>query len=225
MYNIIKRLLLVVLGIMVWYSLTTHGQEPLKLAQVDLPGFGEYQDNLATYGLNKCREIVGDIDGKYSCENMILTFNAENGGRNKDKYSPKNKNGTRDYGLCQLNSAYHSKFIHSDDFTDPYKQMDYCIGVWNNAKDRGVMPRYAYNKRHKRDKGIRFIDPPLSDNITNPNGLKKGEPIKKPKKVCTQIYTIKEDGSYIQADTMFGKFINWIRDLGQGTKIFSCNDI
>lgn len=224
MYNTLKRLLLVVLWTMVWYSLATHGQEPLKLAQVDLPWFWEYQDNLATYWLNKCREIVWDSDGKYSCVNMILTFNAENGGWNKDKYSPKNKNGTRDYWLCQLNSAYHSKFINSDEFTDPYKQMDYCIWVWNNAKDRWVMPRYAYSKRHKRDKGIRFIDPPLSDNITNPNELKKWEPVKKQKKICRQIAVVQEDNSYIQVDRI-QQFFNRIRWINKNDVVFICKDI
>lgn len=49
-----------------------------------------------------------------------------------------NGNGSRDYGICQLNNTYHAQFINSSEFQDPYKQLDYCIEVYENAKDRGV---------------------------------------------------------------------------------------
>lgn len=58
------------------------------------------------------------------------------------------------------------------------------------------------------------------------NWLKKGTPLKvKPSKECRQVATISKDDSYIQADTMFWEFINWIRNLDKGTKIFVCRDL
>jgi hypothetical protein len=66
----------------------------------------------------------------------VKTWNSENGGWNKDRVSPANKNGSRDYGFCQLNSEYHSAFIfdyangervYSKEFSNPIKQFDYCL--------------------------------------------------------------------------------------------------
>lgn len=85
----------------------------------------------------------------------VLTWEAESGWR-KDITSKANSNGTRDHGLCQLNSQYHKKFIQSEAFKDPYKQLDYCIGVWNDAvkKKRLKTTFYAYNVINKRP-GVR----------------------------------------------------------------------
>lgn len=33
---------------------------------------------------------------------------------------------TNDHWLCQLHYKYNKKFIDSEDFKDPYKQLDYC---------------------------------------------------------------------------------------------------
>lgn len=129
--------------------------EDTQNSTVDLYWFWEYQDWLATYAYNTCLSVNPE-DGKYSCRNMILTRNAENGGWNKDRMSGKNKNWTRDYWFCQLNSTYHRDFISSPEFVDPYKQLDYCLSVRLDAKRKWSMPRYAYKHRYTRDKGIVF---------------------------------------------------------------------
>jgi hypothetical protein len=67
-----------------------------------------------------------------------------------------NGNGTHDWGLCQLNSSYHSEFIKSDWFENPLAQLDYCLGVWKDARKKWTMPWYWYDVRHKRDKWIVF---------------------------------------------------------------------
>lgn len=72
-----------------------------------------------------------------------------------------------DYGLCQLNTEYHSKFIFkneqnlkdgfSDAFKDPYKQLDYCFSVRKDAEAKKRLPTtfYAYNNR--QNKAFRFV--------------------------------------------------------------------
>lgn len=201
--------------------------EDIKLASIDLWGFWEYQDWVATYGYRKCIEKIGEIKGKYSCDNFILTLNSENWWRNKDKESPKNSNWTKDYGLCQLNSAYHSSFIKSEDFKDPYKQIEYCLWVWIDAKNKWKMPRYGYYKRNERnryngEKKVKFIDPPLSDNIAQ---AEKEPELKATKRRCRMIYQTKTDNETIQLDTVFGKFLSWFQNVDRGTKVFTCKDI
>jgi len=57
------------------------------LASVDLKGFWEYQDSVATHWYRYCLDKIWTNWGDYSCENMIKTFHWENGGRNKDLQS------------------------------------------------------------------------------------------------------------------------------------------
>ena len=54
---------------------------------VDLPWFWEYQDRLASYAYRVCKGKLGSVNGKYSCKNMVLTFNGENGRWDKDLQS------------------------------------------------------------------------------------------------------------------------------------------
>ena len=207
---------LVLLAMIIWSI--AYGDD-IKLASVDLPWFAHYQDWLATYSYQECLKRLPDEKGKYSCNNFILTINSENGWWNKDRVSGKNKNWTRDYWLCQLNSAYHSDFINSQEFQDPYEQIDYCLWVWEDAKKKGKMPRYWYTVRHKRDKWIRFIDPPLSDNIAEP----VDEPKLKPTgRICRQVFTAR-GWEVFQLDNKFGQFVSWILGLKQGDKWFICN--
>lgn len=65
-----------------------------------------------------------------------------------------------DWWICQLNWQYHKKFINSPDFQNPYKQLDYCIWVWNNAKSRWILKTtfYAYNTRYKQESNFLFYN-------------------------------------------------------------------
>ncbi len=65
-------------------------------------------------------------------DDMVMTWIHESG-FNPEAVSGKNSNGTRDYGLCQLNSRYHWEFINSEEFKDPIKQIDYCLSVYRDA--------------------------------------------------------------------------------------------
>lgn len=94
---------------------------------------------------------------------FLLTLEGENGLWKWDRKSGMvGANGYSDYGLCQLNGQYHAKFIFANganlkagwwhDFKDPYKQIDYCLGVWKDAiaKNRIKTTFYAYNVRHNK---------------------------------------------------------------------------
>lgn len=92
-------------------------------------------------------------------KDMILTFLSENDNMWIDR--PSNFtwfNWQRAYWICQLYYTYHKDFIESEEFKDPYKQMDYCMWVWNNAKERWIIPTtfYAYAFRQNAMKKLVF---------------------------------------------------------------------
>lgn len=195
-------------------------------ASVDLPWFGEYQDWLATYAYSKCLEIKDWKEtgtyyrrwkahtADYTCEWFVLTMNAENWGWNM-KARPKNNNGTTDNWLCQLNSAYHSKFINSDDFQDPQKQIDYCLSVWKDAANRSKMPRYAHEVRHKRNNWIvfnRVLDEPAIKVIEKTY----------PKPWCRWVWNV-EANEYVQIDTRVWQLWQMIFPK-QKSKLFICSE-
>lgn len=90
----------------------------------------------------------------------IKTWIAESGFVLDRKSNSVNYDGTRDYGICQMNSRYHKQFIFknkkhgsfSQEFLDPYKQLDRCIGIWNDAmkKNRIKTTFYGYNVRNTK---------------------------------------------------------------------------
>lgn len=84
---------------------------------------------------------------------FLLTLNAENGLFTPDRLHPKNKNGSRDYGFCGLNSTYHWKFINSPDFKDPEKQLRYCYEVFK-ARPTAF---YGYKVRNKHKSKFQLI--------------------------------------------------------------------
>ena len=92
-------------------------------------------------------------------QDMILTFLSEND--NMGLRRPSNWtwfDGERAYWICQLYYTYHKSFIDSPEMDNPYKQMDYCIEIWINAKKMGIIPTtfYAYSFRHNALKKLTF---------------------------------------------------------------------
>ena len=72
---------------------------------------------------------------------FVKLIECENG-----TWDPKKVSSTHDHWLCQLNYSYNKKFINSTDFSDPYKQLDYCyekfkvnpkLRYWPNRKIKG----------------------------------------------------------------------------------------
>ena len=120
------------------------------------------ESSLATHVYTKCISKIGRITGTYSCEELIRTFTKENGAWN---YLTKGKS-TSDHWLCQLNIRRHKKFINSEEFQNPHKQLDYCLEVWMDAKSKWKMPRYWHkmydkmynaNQMSNRNKAISFV--------------------------------------------------------------------
>lgn len=79
--------------------------------------------------------------------NFILTLEAENGLWRTNRVSGRNRNGTRDYGLCQLNSRYHWNFIRSPEFKDPEMQLRYCHQIYK--KRHGAFYGHFQRLKHK----------------------------------------------------------------------------
>jgi len=122
-------------------------KDPQRIIKKGWPATDEIQ-NIVNYAYKK--------GGK----DFLLTLEWENGLWKWDRRSGVvGANGYYDYGICQLNGQWHGKFIFangynlkagfSKDFQSPYKQIDYCIGVWNDAIRKGRIKStfYAYNKR------------------------------------------------------------------------------
>lgn len=112
---------------------------------------GDGRHELITYTANQL------IDKGYSNYKDILATWKQESNFNPDALNDKNSNGTFDSGACQLNSAYHSPFIASADFKDPYKQIDYCISVLEDAtrKKRHISKVwYGYANKDKHINNI-----------------------------------------------------------------------
>lgn len=77
---------------------------------------------------------------------FLGTLEQENGKWTPERKHPQpNKDGTRDWGFCGLNSRYHGKFIRSAEFKDPRKQLEYCYAIFKERPTRF----YGYYKRKK----------------------------------------------------------------------------
>ncbi len=101
----------------------------------------------ASEGVQKIVDYAFQLGGK----DFVLTLEAENGLWKSDRKSDKvGANGYSDFGLCQLNMEYHEPFIRSQEFNNPYKQIDYCYEVWKKAINQGRIKTtfYGYNRRH-----------------------------------------------------------------------------
>lgn len=212
---------------------------------VDLPWFGDYQDSVASYAYATCKKaeqawkITPKNNGyNYSCENLVKTWNSESGGWSHEVESPKNSNWTADYGYCQLNSARHSDFIFQRqdspngavkvkgrEFLNPLRQLDYCLGVWIDASNRGLMPWYGYKHRNSRDRGIKFLQEDSDYIQYTEQGdwpkLANDQFVEDETKKCERIGYSKMD--YIQLDT-YDWTLHWSIDIpkDQLVKIYKC---
>jgi len=63
---------------------------------------------------------------------------------------------TNDHWLFQLHYKYHKDFINSKNFLDPFKQVDYGISVWLDAKKKWRMPRHAHPYVKGKTKPYKF---------------------------------------------------------------------
>jgi len=129
-----------------WVTYTEEELATLEQNNYDWPIFigDERINQLVQYAYNKCLEVIGDTNWYYSCVNMVLTFDSENGAWGKNRVS-----ATNDHWLCMLHYKRHKDFIDSEAFQSDEAQLDYCIGVRQNSMQRGKMPWTAYKIRNK----------------------------------------------------------------------------
>ena len=127
-------------------KIATEAKKPVSCKN-NTYGEGDERNKYITYTANKLIE-----NGFDNWKDILATFQQE-GDWQAGALNTANSNGTHDSGLCQLNSAYHSKFIESEDFKDPYKQIDYCVSVAVDAKNKNrpigkVWYGYANRSKH-----------------------------------------------------------------------------
>lgn len=111
-------------------------------------GEGDERNKFITYTVNKLKE-----NGFNNWMDIVTTWQHE-GDWQPEAYNGANSNGTFDKGICQLNSAYHSNYINSPEFQDPYNQIDYCMSVAMDARNKGrhlstVWYGWASRGKHK----------------------------------------------------------------------------
>jgi len=82
---------------------------------------------------------------------FIYTLEAENCSWDIDAVSKRNKDGSYDFGICQLNSKYHQHFIRSTKFHDYREQIRYCWEVFKEPERKGRLKTtfYGYQKIHR----------------------------------------------------------------------------
>jgi hypothetical protein len=116
-------------------------------------GEGDERNKYITYAANKLIEN-GLVDGYYNYLDFLATWQHESDWQ-INALNTANSNGTSDHGLCQLNSKWHGKYILSDPvaMANPYAQLDYCVAVAVDAKNKGTMPWSAW-KNGSKDKHI-----------------------------------------------------------------------
>ena len=80
---------------------------------------------------------------------FVKLIECENGAWDPNKVSR-----THDHWLCQLNYKYNKKFINSSDFSDPYKQLDYCYEKYKSNPKL----RYWPDRKIHGEKCIDYVD-------------------------------------------------------------------
>lgn len=127
-------------------DLQTQKKEPI--AQVSVPQKVIRKD----WNINDERQKYINYIYDRLWKDALLTFTWENTKWTIDRPSTHTWfDWNRAYWFCQLYMTYHRDFINSQEFRDPYKQLDYCIWVWKDAKKRGILSStfQAYPWRHK----------------------------------------------------------------------------
>jgi len=130
---------LVTLDILSWKNLEQNIQEPIH-QEIIIHNWYASSSTIQNY-VNYAYNVWG-ID-------FVKLIECENGA-----WDPKKVSATHDHWLCQLNYSYNKKFINSTDFSDPYKQIDYCYEKYK------VNPKLRYwpSRKIKWKKCSDYVD-------------------------------------------------------------------
>ncbi len=116
---------------------------------------GDGRNEYITYAANKLIE-AGMTGIDYNWFDFIATWQHE-GDWNPEALNTGNSNGTTDHGICQLNSRWHGPMVTDKErMADPYKQIDYCVGVAVDAKRKRTMPWSAWTNGSKEKHKYKF---------------------------------------------------------------------
>ncbi len=86
-------------------------------------------------------------------KNFVALLEAENGKWDHKRASSLNKDGTRDYGFCQINNYWHKKIVRDKRFfTNPRWQLKKCLELY-----KGGTIFYGKYKIHKTIKHFNFF--------------------------------------------------------------------
>ena len=103
----------------------------------------EVQQEVITHNWYATDSVIQDYVN-YAYEiwgiDFVKLIECENG-----RWDPKRVSKTHDHWLCQLNYKYNKKFINSSDFSDPYKQLDYCYEKYKINPDLRYWPDRRIN--------------------------------------------------------------------------------
>lgn len=94
---------------------------------------------------SRCHE---EREGVWDCHHLIGTFYAENWTLSNTAIGWPNKNGSYDYGICQVNSQ-HKGFFNTDNRKSIERQVSRCIGQRNDAFKRNIHPARPWKAYRK----------------------------------------------------------------------------
>ena len=149
--------------------------------EVSKPIIRKQQNNETREQAEEKQKYVDYIWNKGKDFDMVLTFEFESGlnpnALNKNYKKDANGNlvldkkgnkivDSTDHGLTQLNSDYHMAFIQSENFKDPYKQLDYGIKLYQDYKKRGIIGKRFYGYNYRARIRSRYIISQEAVNIT-----------------------------------------------------------
>lgn len=105
-------------------------------------------------------QLINYAYSKWHDLDFVETLNMENWNRDETLQSRQHQNGVREqsFGICQINKKFHKKFISSEEFNNPFYQIDYCRELRLNGKKRGIMPFNAYWSRKLRSNDLVLIN-------------------------------------------------------------------
>ncbi len=92
------------------------------------------------------QEIIDYAWDLTGCSDFIYTIESENANWNPGEVSKRNRNGSYDYGICQLCTKWHYNFIYTEEFQDWKAQVRYCWGVYQDARRRGILKTTFYGR-------------------------------------------------------------------------------
>jgi len=112
----------------------------------------EVQQESITHNWYATDSVVQDyVNYAYDIWGMdfVKLIECENG-----RWDPKRVSKTHDHGLCQLNYKYNKNFINSSDFSNPYKQLDYCYEKYKTNPEL----RYWPDRKINGKKCVDYVD-------------------------------------------------------------------